>query len=192
MLAEPLRVLARVVELLDGLAIAYVIGGSVASGVHGEPRMTQDVDILIELPPSKVDALVQALHGEFYVDPDTVRSAARDRGSFNVIHLAMHHKVDFFVASDEPLDREQLARRMAVPIDPDDTRIIFVTAAENMILRKLDWFRMGNEVSEVQWRDILGMLKISGSLLDLDYIRDLAQRTGLEPLLDRALAQGGL
>ena len=96
------------------------------------------------------------------------------------------------MASDEPLDREQLARRMAVPIDPDDTRIIFVTAAENMILRKLDWFRMGNEVSEVQWRDILGMLKISGSLLDLDYIRDLAQRTGLEPLLDRALAQGGL
>jgi hypothetical protein len=190
-LSEPLRVLLRVTEVLEALAIPYAVGGSVASGLHGEPRMTQDVDILVDLPPQRVEPFVTALQPEFYVDLEAARSAVRSKSSFNAIHLSFHHKVDLFVASDDLLDRDQLARRIPVALSADEPRPIFVTAAENIFLRKLDWFRKGNEISDVQWRDILGLLKIGRGVFDLDYVRRIADTTGLADLLDRALAQAG-
>ncbi|HSG66434.1 MAG TPA: hypothetical protein VLD39_15605 [Gammaproteobacteria bacterium] len=189
MSAEPILVLVRVAELLDALAIPYVVGGSVASGFHGAPRMTQDIDILIDLPSQKVEPLTASMRPEFYVDLEAAREAQRKRGSFNAIHLGYHHKVDFFIAADDVLDREQLDRRVSATIAPDVPRKIFLTSAENIVLRKLDWFRRGDEASEVQWRDILALLKIRRGALDLDYVRRIARSTGLESLLARALSQ---
>ena len=187
--AEPIRVLVRVVELLDALAIPYAVGGSVASGFHGEPRMTQDIDILVDLPAQKVEPLTASMRPEFYVDLESAREAQRNRSSFNAIHLGYHHKVDFFVAADAVLDREQLDRRAPATIAPDVSRPVFVTSAENILLRKLDWFRIGDEVSDVQWRDVLALLKIQRGALDLDYVRRIARSTGLDSLLARALSQ---
>lgn len=189
MLSEPVRVLVRVVELLDALAVPYAVGGSLASGFHGEPRTTQDVDILIELPAQKVASLIASMRPEFYVDLDAAREAVLHHGTFNAIHLAYHHKVDFFVAGSDLLDREQLGRRVQAALAPEVSRPIFLTSAENILLRKLDWFRRGNEVSDLQWRDILALLKIQRGALDLEYVRRIAQRVGLESLLDRALSQ---
>ena len=189
--AQKLHAIFELQRTADAIAVPYAVGGSVASGLHGEPRMTQDVDILVDLPPQRVEPLVRALRPEFYVDLEAARSAVRSKSSFNAIHLGFHHKVDLFVASDDLLDREQLARRIPVTLSADESRPIFVTAAENIFLRKLDWFRKGNEISDVQWRDVLGLLKIGRGVLDLDYVRRIADTTGLADLLDRALAQAG-
>lgn len=188
MTTDVLAVLEELARVLERLGLRYVVGGSLASGSWGEPRSTHDVDLLVELPAGRSDELVAALGDAFYVDRDSVREAVRDARAFNVIHLRRYQKVDLFVAGAGELDRAQLAdpvrRRLAGPAG----REFPVTSAELMILRKLDWFRLGGETSERQWRDVLAMLRVQAGRLDWPRIEALAARSGLEQLLARARA----
>ncbi|HEX6276939.1 MAG TPA: hypothetical protein VFZ53_28055, partial [Polyangiaceae bacterium] len=104
--AEPVEVTLRVVGELERLGIEYLVGGSLASSVHGRPRATQDVDIVARIAGAQVDALVAALSNDFYVDADMIRDAIRRRGSFNVVHLESMLKVDVFVFSGDELALE--------------------------------------------------------------------------------------
>lgn len=189
---EATGVLRDVVDALDALSIRYAIGGSVASSLYGEPRSTHDIDILLQLGAGDVDTLVARLESDYVVFPDAVRSAVVHSSSFQALHKRYFFKVDLFVAGTGILDREQLEHRRFQQLPNVREEPIAVTAPENIVLRKLDWFRLGDEVSDRQWRDILGVLRIRGPDLDLDYMRDVSRRAGLHALLERALSESGL
>ena len=98
-------------------------------------------------------------------------------------------KVDIFIPKSRPFDQQQLGRRVAEQIGPDRNEQIWVLSAEDIVLAKLDWFRLGGEVSERQWRDILGVLKTQQDTLDIDYLKQWAQSLGVADLMERALEE---
>ncbi len=187
MLAEPLVVTLEVGEVLDGLGIPWVVGGSVASSLHGIPRSTQDVDIVVDLEPEHVEPLVRSLEDRFYVDRDAVMGAVRARGSCNLIHLATMTKIDVFAANRDALSRNQLRRRQLQPID--EGAVLPLTSPEDVVLQKLSWFRKGDGTSQRQWTDVLGVLRVRGGDLDMEYLQSTATSEGLGKLLDEAIAE---
>ena len=190
-MTETLDVVHAVAEVLESLGIRYAVGGSVASGMYGEPRSTHDVDLILDLRLEHVSPLVGAMTESFFIPETAVREALARRSSFQAVHRKLFVKVDLFVCGEGVLDQEQIERRVKRPVAEDDPRQIFVTSPELILLRKLDWFRMTDETSERQWRDVLGVLKVSGSNLDVAYLRRTAGSLGLGALLERALLEAG-
>lgn len=183
--------LLEFVDVLDELAVDYAVGGSVASSVFGEPRATADIDVLVALYSRHMAPFVQRLQADFYVDESSVRDAVRLRSSFNLIHLPSMDKVDVFLTGRGILDIEQMQRRRPVTIGTDSSRTVFMTAPENIVLRKLDWYRISSGVSERQWRDVAGVIKLQGAALDRGYMEQIAAEAGLTDLLARAFAEAG-
>ena len=192
MTSDAIRTLTQVVQVLEGIGLDDAIGGSVASSVFGEPRASAHADLLVDLPESHVPHLVARLENDLYVSEDAARDAVREQSCFNVGHLETMYKVDLFVAGSGTQDREQLSRRKNVVIARDPERRAHVTAPENFVVRKLDWYRHGGGVSDQQWRDVCGVLKVQGSRLDRGYLKRLAGQVGLADLLERAIRESGL
>jgi hypothetical protein len=190
--SDPIRVLLQVAELLDRIGTRYLLGGSLASSMLGEPRSTVDIDLAIVLRSADVPALVAGLGSEFDVDEGAMRNAVERRSSFNAIHQPTVLKVDFFVLGDAPFDRAQLEGRRLSPALEESGRRVFVSSPEDLILRKLDWYRRGGGVSDRQWRDVLGVLKVQGERLDLAHLRHWAALLAIADLLERALSESGL
>ncbi len=142
------RLLLHIGDLLDRLGIRYAVGGSLASGIHGEIRATNDIDVLIEIPEDRIHALVAALRPTFDVWEDTVREAVKARRSFSALHIEWHVKVDFFPAGASPLDQHELARRLAVQLPAAPGTDVYVASAEDIVLRKLEWYRRSGDVLE--------------------------------------------
>lgn len=190
-LAEPIAVTLELVSGLEELGLDYVVGGSVASSLHGIPRATQDIDIVVVLWGKDVDGFAKRFESSFYVDRDMVMDAIKRRASFNIIHLATMYKVDVFVADRSDLVREELSRRLAVELG-EPPRTVWVCSAEDIVLQKLDWYEQGNRISDRQWLDVQGVLKVQGARLDLSYLRRWADAKGLSDLLKKALQEAGL
>ena len=189
MISDPLSALLDVVGILDDLEIPYAVGGSVASSVFGEPRASADADLIADISQAQLRGLLARLEGAYYVSEDAARDAAKRHSSFNIIHLDSMYKVDIFVAGPSQMDREQLRRKVRVALTAAPDTDAFVTAAENLIVRKLDWFRQSGETSDRQWRDVLGILKVQAGALDMSYLRRNAEDAGLQALFDRALQE---
>ncbi len=182
-----LAVVLHVIDILEEFGVRYHIGGSFASAIHGVPRQTMDADFVVDLNLANVVDLVDRLRGDFYVDLDVGKEAVTRRGSFNAIHLTSGFKVDFFVKGTGEFDEEELRRSKRTQIVADPPKSIFVKTAEDTILRKLQWFRSGGEVSDRQWRDVLGVLMASGEGIDHIYLSSWAATLGIKDLLERAL-----
>jgi hypothetical protein len=190
MLSEPILVVAKLARVFDALQIPYVVGGSVASSVYGIPRATQDVDLVADVKLAHVDAITSALTGEFYVDADMIREAVQRRASFNVIHLATMFKADVFILQRDAWSREEMMRARAEQFEaPEGNMTIRFASPEDTLLHKLVWYRLGNEISDRQWGDVLGVLKVQGELLDQEYLDRWAPLLDVADLLLRARQQ---
>ncbi|MBN1955771.1 MAG: hypothetical protein JW900_12060 [Anaerolineae bacterium] len=192
MIPEQIDVTLAVVDVLEQLGVTYAIGGSFASAVHGVMRATMDADLVADLQLEHAEQLVDALGADFYADVEMIRQAVRRHSSFNLIHFDTMFKIDVFVAKPRAFDRSQLARRQLQMLSKEPERQVYVASAEDIVLSKLEWHRMSDEVSDRQWRDVLGVLKVQENRLDLDYLRRMAQELGVMDLLERALEKVGL
>ena len=179
----------RVGRALDSLGIRYLVGGSVASSLLGEPRATNDIDLLVDMTESQVEPFAAALGPDFAVDEEALRDAIRGRRSWNIFYLPLVTKVDLFIKRTDPFDESELQRRRLVPLGPAGG--LYVATAEDIVLRKLVWYREGGEVSDSQWRDVLGVLSVSGATVDPGYLRRWASSLGVADLLERALTEAG-
>jgi hypothetical protein len=189
--SQVLAAITPIVETLEQLGVPYHIGGSVASSVYGLLRATIDADLIADLRLEHVRPLVMQLKAAYYIDEDMIRDAIRRRSSFNVIYLDMMLKVDIFIPKSRLFDQEEL-RRAQPEVLIEGTRPFNVASPEGIILNKLEWYKMGGEVSDRQWNDILGVLKVQGSALDMNYIRRWAVNLSVSDLLERALVDAGL
>ncbi|MCZ7671776.1 MAG: hypothetical protein M5U34_33935 [Chloroflexi bacterium] len=187
--SEALQVTLLVTNILDELNIPYVIGGSMASIIHGMLRTTMDVDIVADIQQEQAQDFLAGLKNAFYADEAMILQAIQRRSSFNLIHLTTMFKVDIFIPKARPFDQQQLNRRISERIAEDSDESIWVLSAEDIVLAKLDWFRLGGEVSERQWRDILGVLKTQQSDLDIEYLKQWAAQLGVTQLMERALEE---
>jgi hypothetical protein len=188
---EPVQATMLVVHALEELGVLYLIGGSLASAVHGVMRATMDTDIVADLQIEQAESLARRLSVVFYADAEMMRDAIEHHGSFNVVHLETMFKVDVFIPKERDFDRSQLSRRSAQTISVDPEETAYVASAEDTILAKLEWYRMGGELSDRQWRDVLGILRVQTDRLDYDYMRIWAGKIKVKDLLEKALAEAG-
>lgn len=186
-----LATITPIVEALEQLGVPYHIGGSVASSVYGLPRLTIDVDLVADLRLEHVKPLVKLLQATYYIDDDMIRDAIRRRSSFNMIHQDTFLKVDVFIPKSRLFDQEELNRVQTKVLEGND-HPFYVASPEGTILNKLEWYRMGGEVSDRQWNDILGVLKVQGTNLDMSYLQHWAANLNVTDLLERALVDAGL
>jgi hypothetical protein len=190
-LPAPDQVLLEITQALDALSIDYAIGGSVASGFHGQPRSSLDIDLLAWISPAQAEALAARVRGTFYVPETSMRAAVAAHTCFNLIHLTHAYKVDVFVAGTSALDREERQHRVRLAPFRGSEHTVWVAAPEVVVLRKLDWFQRSAGSLARQWPDILGVLRLQGDALDRAWMRSMAATMGLAELLERALSESG-
>jgi hypothetical protein len=188
---EPLRVTLVVAKALERMGIPYFVGGSLASSAHGVARATLDADIVANLDPEQAGQFAEELGPEFYADVDAIADAAARRSSFSVIHIDTAFKVDVFVPRPTVYAETEMERRQSLVIDESSGERMAFSTAEDTLLAKLLWYRQGNEVSERQWRDVLGILRVAGEGLDRGYLSQWAAAIGIADLLDRARGEAG-
>ena len=177
----------RVLEVLHNIRVPAFVGGSLASTVFGTPRSTIDADLIAHLRPVHVKPFIEKLGTDFYSDEQAILSAVNLQGCFNVIHLESMMKVDVFIAKDRAFDQHQLKRVVRKSIHPDSDQSIPFSSPEDVILAKLEWYRIGEEISERQWLDVLGIFKVMSQDLDYTHLTEWAKQLGISDLLERAI-----
>lgn len=176
-----------VAAALELLQIPYYISGSVASSAYGMARATMDVDIVADIKAQHASALADLLREAYYIDEGMILEAVRRQGSFNLIHLETILKVDIFVLKSGAYHQVSLQRRRKDTLGgAEDSTEFYFGSVEDVILSKLDWYRLGGETSERQWRDILGILKVQKQGLDKAYLGEWATKLQVVDLLQRA------
>ena len=188
-----LAAIEPVVRAFEKLGVLYYISGSVASSAYGMPRATLDVDLVSDLKPQHVRPLVKTLKSAYFIDEAMILDAIQRRSSFNLIHLETMLKVDVFIIKDNSYHREAFQRKIKDTLDENQGAIEFYLASpEDIILNKLEWFHLGGEVSERQWDDVLGVLKVQRGLLDMEYLRHWAAELKVAELLEQAFRDAGI
>jgi len=177
----PFELLQKVVEVFENLRIPYLVTGSVAAMAYGEPRLTNDIDVVAAIDEQHIADLLSAFPSdEFYINEETVREAVHHHGQFNIIHPASGLKVDVIMKQDTPFDTSRFGRiRRIYPAEAYQANF---AAPEDVIIKKMEYYKEGG--SEKHLRDIAGILKISGEMVDRDYIVDWAKRLGLSEIWD--------
>lgn len=179
-------VVVPVVGVFEDLGIAYCIVGSVAASAWAMPRSTNDVDILADVRPGHIAALVARLETDYYIAADQIREAIQHHGSFNLIHNATSFRVDVFLPGGSAYDRMQLARARTQEL-PFTTRSVKLSSPEDVVLRKLRWYLDTQGTRDSQWSDVQAVLRVQGDAIDRAYLERWAPSLGIEMLLQQAL-----
>ena len=174
---DQLSVLKLVTGRLDAAGVAYMVTGSIAAGHYGQPRMTRDIDVVVQLNPRDADRLVATLGEEFTGDADTIRSAIAHRSMFNVIHYEALTKIDFVVLKDVPYRIEEFERRRIVEVDGHP---LWIVSPEDLVLSKLVWAK--DSRSELHLRDVRSIITCQPAL-DWTYIERWAASLTVTALL---------
>ncbi|NQV18615.1 MAG: hypothetical protein HQ534_08745 [Armatimonadetes bacterium] len=182
----PLEIVEKVTSIFDSLNIPYFIGGSLASSLQGIPRATQDIDFIADINNTIIPKLIDAFKEEFYIDENMVEEAIEHKSSFNIIHLKTIYKADIFVPDNRAF-QDEMSRRVHYFIPDKINKEIFIASAEDIIIQKLRWFRLGGEVSEKQWNDVLGVVRVQFDKLDLNYLKTQSEKYDLTILLEKVL-----
>jgi len=177
---DELAVLRLVASRLETAAIAYMVTGSVAAAFYAQPRMTRDVDMVLEIGPAHLATFANLFAEDFLLDEEGMRAAVERQSMFNLIHSAALVKVDIIVRKDTPYRREEFRRRRRIEIAGQG---IWVAAAEDLILSKLAWAKAGQ--SELQLRDVRRLLGAATGL-DQDYLERWAAELGVAEMLREA------
>lgn len=185
-----LDVALRVASALGSIGCEYFIGGSLASSLQGEPRATNDIDLVVAMMPHRVGAFADQLGPDFEVDQDMLRDALARGSCANIFYLPMVTKIDIFALGASPYDEVEFGRRRKVRVRASGEEL-FIKAPEDTVLRKLLWYREGGGVSTKQWRDLVEVLRVSGAEIDQQYIATWAAKLRIEGLLARAIAEAG-
>jgi hypothetical protein len=171
-----LEVLKEVARRLDGIGIAYMITGSTAANFYAVPRMTRDIDIVVELSERDIGKFILAFEKDHYLEPETLREAVKNKGMFNLIHDQYIIKVDFVVRKDTPYRRREFSRKKKISVDGEN---LYIVAPEDLILSKLVWAK--DSKSEIQLRDVQNLLQ-SVKGLDRRYLARWGKQLGVDSL----------
>lgn len=185
MLANVLQATRLVADVLEKLGVCYAVCGSLASSAHGMVRTTMDADLIADLRQEHVSMFVDLLKDTFYIDDEMIHSAIKHQRSFNIIHLESMFKVDIFTPKPRLFDQNQLSRRQETLLGEEQLSL-FILSPEDIILAKLEWYLLGGEISDQQWRDILGVLIIKQDQLDHQYLQQMADQMDTADLLEKA------
>lgn len=179
-----------VVRALERIGVRYFVGGSLASSIHGEPRATNDADLVAFLKPQHFEALQRELGSRFYLDREDFEAAVKHGRSFNLIDEVELGKVDVFCVSEQGHEAEALARASRRELERGDPfSEATVASAEDVVVAKLNRYRKGGEVSDRQWADLKGLVAAQADALDLTYVCRWCRHFETEDLVERLLAQ---
>jgi hypothetical protein len=171
------ELLKHVANTLTAAGIEYMVTGSVASSLHGEPRSTHDIDLVVGMPVEAVKKLMLAFAPpDFYLSESAMMDALRDKSMFNLLSLKDGEKVDFWILTDEPFDRSRFARKR---VELVLGMSLSISTPEDTILAKLRWAKLSGG-SEKQWNDALRVFELQGRTLDLDYLTHWAKQLDVE------------
>ncbi len=184
---DTLKVALAAAGILDELGVRWFLGGSLASSVHGIPRATFNADIMADLRPQHVRPLLKSLGADWYADEATIMEAIQQRSSFNLIHFATAMKVDVFLPKLRRFDGGEFTRSRKMRVEEGSDIEASVCCAEDIVIAKLEWYRLGSEDSERQWNDVLGVLRLNSGRLDVGLLRTSADEVGVSDLLQRVL-----
>ena len=175
------EILFDVADRLELAGISYMVTGSIALAMYAVPRMTRDIDIIIQISSANAGTVISAFREDYYLDEVTVRDAIRHFGMFNLIHQRTVIKIDFIIRKNEDYRIEEFSRRKQVAIEG---KSLWVVAPEDLILSKLVWAQESE--SELQLRDVKQLMSAVTNM-DYVYLRSWAIRLGVNRLLEKAI-----
>lgn len=179
-----LLVLKPFVKVLDELSISYYISGSIASSIFGMPRSTMDIDIVANIQLNNIPHLKKQLEKDYYIDEDLIKEAIRHLSSFNLIHLETAMKIDVFIQKSGSYAESALERKQKdTLIENDASTEFYFSSPEDIVLNKLKWYEMGKRISERQWFDVLGVIKVQENSIDKEYLKKWAKKLDIYDLL---------
>ncbi len=182
MIAEELEILKIAVSRLESAGIEYIVSGSIAGNFYSQPRMTRDIDVVIELPVGKIDEMYNLFKDDFYVDRDSIVEALKNRRMFNIIHNEKIIKIDFIIAQDNEFEKSKFAHRIRKEIDGVK---VYVISPEDLILSKLLWSK--DSRSQMQFNDVRNILFFNKTKLNINYLIDQAEKLGVKKNLEECL-----
>jgi hypothetical protein len=176
---EQHELLLIVVESFEKLKIPYLVTGAIASIAYGEPRFTNDIDFVVDMDSTHIDAFKSCFpENEFYLDVDSMKKAIECSHQFNIIHPVSGLKIDVIISKRDDFDQSRFARIRKLNVS--ETKLADFASPEDVIIKKLEYFKEGH--SEKHLRDIASMLKISSELIDRDYISSWAKKLSVSDL----------
>jgi hypothetical protein len=181
---EQSELLKYLINCLERLNIPYFITGAIASIAYGEPRLTNDIDVVAEMNEAHVPKFIACFPAEeFYLDEDSIRTAIRQKQQFNIIHPASGLKIDIMISKGDDFDQSRFARKKRLrPIEEAEANF---SSPEDLIIIKLAYYKEGS--SEKHIRDVLGILKISAKIIDFDYLSYWVKRLNLKSVWEAVL-----